>query len=464
MSSVYAPLVSGQHVGVVPGAERKFNDLPFACLFAIGVVLFIALGIFGFNYGDPSILEEQALADAADPSPLAPLINGTNPLVVSFVVVLVFAIVWIQLLRFAAPLVVKGTLWGGIVALIVFGLFLQNKSDETPSAQYAAWMIWIVALIFILMIFFARNKIEFTILLFENGCRALSHSPGSLIVGFALVTVVAVVFSFYIAASSFILTIQESPLVNCLPDETAPCQAPRNLWIIFSGLVLWIGYFCNGLAQVTISGSIASHLYNQTTSGLASFGRALKSFGSIALASLLIALITLLRIIVNALQHAARKEGEDIKVQIMLCLIKCCVRCIESIVKYISHYAYIFIAKDGRSFCSACGQTVEMISNNVFTMAVSNSISGFVMLIGQLVGVAVAMLFATMILDASAEPILLVVIFFLAFSIMSVTTRLILVAIDTVMVCFFADESISIDGELASALRGFDEAEYKGTM
>ncbi|KAL0246382.1 hypothetical protein GEMRC1_007594 [Eukaryota sp. GEM-RC1] len=430
---------------------------------SLAVIAFFVLAVYGFANGDPSRFDTkpendlQAVSDVF--KEFLPLVRGRYKLASIFVATVVFAIAWIQCLRFFGGFFIKGTIYGGIIGVLLLAVIL-NRSATDPGAVYFSYGLMIIALIFVLMVFFFRSRIEFTVLLFKQGTAALSNSKGSLFIGMGLIVMFLIVTVFYLISTAFILSMTGIG-DTCPTGVEVPCEPAMKLWYLFSFLALWICFFISGLCQTTISGAISSYLYNQSTSGILSLIRALHAFGSIALASLIIALVTALRIIVQVLKNKALSKSDDLKVKILFCLIECCVRCIESFVKWFTGYMYIFIAKDGSSFCQSARATAEMMGHEALTICVSNSIAGFVLAIGKLLGVGFATAVAYWLLSVEPSAIMFGVTIIVSYMIMSITCRLIMMSVETCLVCFYCDESIVLEeAELADALRGYQTSSF----
>ena len=96
---------------------------------------------------------------------------------------------------------------------------------------------------------------------------------------------------------------------------------------------------------------------NETGSASVTSGLAIANFkhaGSIALGSLLHTVVFFLRIIVDAIVNAAEKEsGNNVAVQIVGCLLRCFVRCLEDLIEYLNTMAYAFMAISGDHYCKS---------------------------------------------------------------------------------------------------------------
>ena len=61
------------------------------------------------------------------------------------------------------------------------------------------------------------------------------------------------------------------------------------------------------------------------------------------------------------LQTKKLQQGSDAAKYALRCT-KCCLWCLEKVVRYITAYAYIFVALNGDPFCTACRDTFRLLT------------------------------------------------------------------------------------------------------
>ncbi|PPQ98607.1 hypothetical protein CVT24_003940 [Panaeolus cyanescens] len=115
---------------------------------------------------------------------------------------------------------------------------------------------------------------------------------------------------------------------------------------------------------------------------LSSFGRASTlSLGSIAFGSLIVAILDLLRLILNAIQHNANAEGHPVEA-CLACCAACCVGIIQSLVEYFNRYAYIEIALYGKPYIAAAKDTWRLFKDRGIDALVNDSLVGMTLMWG----------------------------------------------------------------------------------
>ena len=182
-----------------------------------------------------------------------------------------------------------------------------------------------------------------------------------------------------------------APGVSCAEDPSCYYEyewKDNQLYMIiyhFFGL-LWTTNFVLGVSNVIIAGAVGSYYWCGGDAKLLP-RRPLRSsiyrtfryhLGSIALGTLVISIIQMIRAVFEYIDKkvkAAEKNGGGSKlVSYLMCCMRCCLWCIDKIVKFISRNAFILIAVNGTSYCSSAGTAVRVILANIAQIAVINTV------------------------------------------------------------------------------------------
>lgn len=130
---------------------------------------------------------------------------------------------------------------------------------------------------------------------------------------------------------------------------------------------------------------------------------------------------------------------------------KCLTRCIESCLKYISTQAYIFTAIHGTPFWTSCVSLFKFLSANPLRIGVAQTLGRIVVSLGRnfvvlfTMGITFALItyvepFKTQILS---PYLVLFVIFCIAFVMCVVAFEVFGMGMDTLIMCFIADEAMN---------------------
>ncbi|XP_026511112.1 choline transporter-like protein 5 isoform X4 [Terrapene carolina triunguis] len=154
---------------------------------------------------------------------------------------------------------------------------------------------------------------------------------------------------------------------------------------------LWLVNFAIALGQCTLAGAFASYYWAfrkpadiPTCPLFSSFGRAIRYHtGSLAFGSLILAIVQLIRIILEYLDHKL-KGTQNSFTRFLLCCLKCCFWCLEKFIKFINRNAYIMIAIYGKNFCTSAKEAFFLLMRNVVRVAVLDKVTDFLLFLGKL--------------------------------------------------------------------------------
>merc|ERR1719325_423101 len=108
------------------------------------------------------------------------------------------------------------------------------------------------------------------------------------------------------------------------------------------------------------------------------------SFGSIALGSLIMALVKMMKMIFRMVQSAAEEDGNPV-VMLIACVFVCIAKCIEDLLEFLSTYAFAYVAMYGQSFCQAARSTWDLLTTSGLHMLVTYDVTAAVTFLGGLV-------------------------------------------------------------------------------
>ncbi|KAI0213012.1 Choline transporter-like protein 2 [Lamellibrachia satsuma] len=178
-------------------------------------------------------------------------------------------------------------------------------------------------------------------------------------------------------------------------------------------MLFWVMNFIVALGQVTLAGAFASYYwaFNKPEDVPAfpvssSLWRALRyHLGSIAFGSLIIAIIQIIRVILEYIDHKLNKYDNAVVKFLLKCL-KCCFWCLEKFMKFLNKNAYILIAVYGKNFCTSAKNAFFLILRNIVRVVVIDKVTGFLLLIGKLVVVGIVGVLAFIFFSGDAEGII----------------------------------------------------------
>lgn len=259
---------------------------------------------------------------------------------------------------------------------------------------------------------------------------------------------------------------------SLIPSDNEPEEWGRYVLLLHLFIVLWGNAFIQGTTIMSIAGAVSFWYFTKPDSDdekkmdekvpiLSALGRTIRyHLGSVAFGSCIIALVQLARAIMFYIdQQTKGLQGKSCILRILMKIVHCILWCFEKCVKYLAKNAYIFVALKGSSFCFAAFDTFNCIKANLGQMAIVAGVSGYLMLIGKLVIVALSTAVAYMWVVFSGDlqnypepgdnpggtisspfmPVIATAI--LSFFVAAVFMDVYAISIDTILVCFCVDKS-----------------------
>uniref|UniRef100_A0A673G1Q6 Choline transporter-like protein n=1 Tax=Sinocyclocheilus rhinocerous TaxID=307959 RepID=A0A673G1Q6_9TELE len=344
------------------------------------------------------------------------------------------------------------------------------------------WLAFIIILailevIIIIVLIFLRNRIRIAVELMKEASRAVGYVMSSLfypIFTFFLLTIVIAywgVTAVFLSTSSepvykvFNETVCPHARETCIPENftlsnmkrdcpRSEClfafyggETPYHKYLIFLQfynvfLFFWCANFVTALGQMTLAGAFASYYWAPNKPNdmpafplCASLGRSLRYHtGSLAFGSLILAIIQIIRVLLEYIDHKL-KGAENKFAKFLLCCLKCCFWCLEKFIKFMNRNAYIMVAIYGKNFCRSARDAFFLLMRNVIRVVVLDKVTDFILFLGKLlivglVAVCLKNLFAFFFLQT-----VLVGSYLIAHGFFSVYAM----CVDTLFLCFCED-------------------------
>ncbi|ETE63585.1 Choline transporter-like protein 2, partial [Ophiophagus hannah] len=323
-------------------------------------------------------------------------------IIIGLVISMVVSLVFIVLLRFLAGIMI----WVMIVLVILvlgYGIFHcymeyahlkgQTGSDvslmelgfQTDFRVYLhlkqTWLAFMIILcimevIIILLLIFLRKRILIAIALIKEASSFLSTSNEA-------------VYKVFNDTECQYAGTTCKPETFSTSNVTKLCPGARCLFAFYGGetayhkylivfqifnifMFFWLANFVIALGQVTLAGAFASYYWAFKKPDdmpafplFSSFGRALRYHtGSLAFGSLILAIVQVIRVILEYLDHKL-KASENMFAKFLLTCFKCCFWCLEKFIKFLNRNAYIMIAIYGTNFCTSARNAFSLLMRNI---------------------------------------------------------------------------------------------------
>ncbi|XP_035526816.1 choline transporter-like protein 5-B [Morone saxatilis] len=267
---------------------------------------------------------------------------------------------------------------GSDVAIIEVGL----QTDLQIYLQLTqTWIILLVSLgateaSILLMLIFLRRRVRVAIALLREASKAIGHIMSTLfypVITFLLLTVFIsywAVTAVYLASSGEAVYKVMSPDVSC-PYANTTCNPESSGGSSDEGKS-WSGnYLVQGqgewrrLVQEEVRAAVMYHT------------------GSLAFGALILSVVQLIRIILEYLEQKLKGIDNSLSRFIMHCL-KCCFWCLEKLIRYMNHNAYIMVAIYGKNLCTSAREAFFLLMRNVVRVAVLDRVTDFLLFLGKI--------------------------------------------------------------------------------
>ncbi|KAF5300796.1 hypothetical protein FQR65_LT09099 [Abscondita terminalis] len=377
----------------------------------------------------------------------------------------------------------------------------QTKNFLEKKGTWLAFLIIlsVILLILLLMLIFLRKRIILSIALIKEASRAVSSVTSALFfpifpwciqLGVVAYAVAVGLYLSSVGAAEFSVRNLEG---NCRCSGEAkdyasntPCNPnifANNCWNIKDGMpctlascqfiqvessnmvtylhvfnifgFFWALFFVSGLADMILASTFATWYWTFRKRDVPFFTvthsllRTLRyNLGTIAFGSLIIAICTMIRVMLEYIDHKL-KTYENPFTKAVLCCCKCFFWCLEKFIKFINRNAYIMCAIHGKNFCLSAKDAFNLLMRNIIRVFVLDKVTDFLIFMSKILVTACVtcvayVVFATNYvnlvesqLNYNYIPVIIIAIstFFVTLVFFSVFTM----AVDTLFLCFLED-------------------------
>lgn len=373
------------------------------------------------------------------------IITAWHLIIIFLVIAMVACFIWIVLMRWITGIMVWVSIFG-VLGCMGFGCYYSysqyydlkntNSTGEFGISQAFAlnfsyyltlketWLafgctIATFLLIFLLLLVILCHRIRIAINLIEEGSKAIGNMIFTLFWPVVPFLLQLVVIAYMAVAAVFVASMggkeyfrnDTSSQVGSELLSSVPCDdqdattgefcgfvkyggdqyiIPLEVFILF--MFFWLMNFVIALGQMTLAGSFASYYWAREKPKdipampvSSSLYRSVRyHLGSLAFGSLLIAIVKMIRVLFEYIDHKLKKSENPVAKFMIKCM-KCCLWCLEKFLKFLNRNAYIMIAIYGKSFCPAAKDAFFLIFRNVVRAMVLDKVTDYVLFISKLV-------------------------------------------------------------------------------
>jgi choline transporter-like protein 2/4/5 len=427
-------------------------------------------------YPTPSTAESYVSMFWADVINLLPIIA---PLGLGLSAVVSF--LYLYFLRIPGLLMV--TIWSVLLAvqglLVVLSILLFTLSntwstDGTHSTgEVVAMKVFAIAGFAVSFLYFCflvvmRKRVQLAIHVIQEAAKALAAMPFLIVmpilqvVGMVMFLVPWFIYVVYLASSGDMVTMTGKNALGVTYSYRQYVFTPNTQYTFIFMLFAWFwtAEFIVAMGQISIALAVVAWYFNRDKSTVGNttvFWAIRTAFryhtGTAAFGSMLIAIVQTARAVIAYMQRHAKATKNKV-MEYLLCVLQCCMWCLEKCMKFVNKNAYIQTAIFGYSFCKAMRCAFFLILRNILRVAAVSMVADVVLSLGKMLVPLLTTFVAYLIIaygvsSASINSIIapLVLVWLLAYFVSSMFTEIFSMSIETILCCFVADEEMFPAGQ-----------------
>lgn len=306
---------------------------------------------------------------------------------------------------------------------------LITTGSERDHLRVVAIIMTIILIIVVLATFVLVKRVVIAVAVLKVAANAIGEIRALMVFPIFPFIILAVFYIYWVAAALYLFSAGEIRQNGCdgnccaydLVSSKVQCEGCCGYSIHYSRHIalailyhifgcFWTTQFIIACSLTVIAGAVASYYWSRGETSEMPFMPVVSSvkrltrfsLGSMALGSLVVAIIESVRFLLEALRRQLKvveATPAACCIRMIWCCTQCCLGCVEWTIKFINRNAYIMIAVTGRGFCKAAAMATGLIINNILRIGTVNVIGDVMLFLGKLCVSLACALFAFLMLD-----------------------------------------------------------------
>lgn len=306
---------------------------------------------------------------------------------------------------------------------------LITTGSERDHLRVVAIIMTIILIIVVLATFVLVKRVVIAVAVLKVAANAIGEIRALMVFPIFPFIILAVFYIYWVAAALYLFSAGEIRQNGCdgnccaydLVSSKVHCEGCCGYSIHYSRHIalailyhifgcFWTTQFIIACSLTVIAGAVASYYWSRGETSEMPFMPVVSSvkrltrfsLGSMALGSLVVAIIESVRFLLEALRRQLKvveATPAACCIRMIWCCTQCCLGCVEWTIKFINRNAYIMIAITGRGFCKAAAMATGLIINNILRIGTVNVIGDVMLFLGKLCVSLACALFAFLMLD-----------------------------------------------------------------
>jgi len=236
--------------------------------------------------------------------------------------------------------------------------------DVTGVLWFAAIASFALAALMLLWLFCIRDRIAFTAMILKSVADVLMQLPELILIQFAAGALVL--------GYACVWALAYFELMSMVVNESTGTQALLSILAVF--IFFWGQLVIQNISLVTTAGAVGGWYFSgdaATQRGCFLCRPAVCTpllractlqLGSIALGSLLVAVVRTVIVVVRYIAEQASQGNAALKLAFCCCI--CLLSCLERCIKWLTDYAFVYVAVYGHSFIYSGMQVVQLLGSS----------------------------------------------------------------------------------------------------
>lgn len=366
---------------------------------------------------------------------------------VAMVIAVVLTVAYLFVMRCCVGVIVWLSVFAVLGLLIGAGVicFLRKWIE-------LAVVLWVMAFLY-LVVFICCNfkRLKLAIAIYKAASRMVSSNLRLILVP-VVTTLLIVAFLMWWALSGALwisrsLVAEKGDIITSIGDYTGGDML-YTYYYLFSGL--WVVAWISATGQYVIIVFSSIWYYHQKEDSEAHSPLStgikwafLKNIGSIAFGAFFVAVIEMLRIILEFVIQQTKQQQSGATETVANCA-RCCLGCLQKIIECINRTAYTFIALSGEKYCVSARKGISLALANPVYMLILSGVGEAIQMLGNLlISTLTSIIFYFMAglnygeTSRGVVPVLLV--FLMTYLIASIFMGVETTSADAMIICFFID-------------------------
>jgi choline transporter-like protein 2/4/5 len=278
-----------------------------------------------------------------------------------------------------------------------------RTDNEVKGMEILSYIVLFLAFLYACLMVVLRKRVQLAISVVKQAARSLASMPVLIFmpvfqtVFLCIFLVPWCIYVLYLASSGDISNATGSYItglgtsVEYQYREFTFDQNTKFAFLYMLFIYFWTSEFIVAVGQLIIALSIVAWYFNRDKKSVNNktaiwSAKTITRYhlGTAAFGSLIIAIIKTIRAVIAYFQNKAKKSGNKLA-QYVLCVLQCCMWCLEKFMKFLNKNAYIQTAIYGQSFCPAAKRAFFLLLRNVLRVAAVTMVSTFILLLGKVI-------------------------------------------------------------------------------